>query len=93
MELRYPSETVSGVRPVDISDNGWIPGTAQRVADNTFHQVLLRPVLEPGVLAMELAAGCLLGTRRTRGKRAAVRWYLSGSHRRGGWWRGRRREE
>jgi hypothetical protein len=55
---------------VDINDNGWILGTAQRVSDNTFHQVLLRPVPEPG-MAVLLASAAVIMFRRQRSR---CRW-------------------
>jgi len=51
---------------VDINDTGWILGTAQRVSDNTFHQVLLRPVPEPSAALLLLAGGLLLRRHRRR---------------------------
>ena len=50
---------------VDINDNGWILGTAQQVSDNTFHQVLLRPVPEPSA-ALLLCVGAVITNRRLR---------------------------
>ena len=50
---------------VDINDAGWILGSAQRVSDNTFHQVLLRPVPEPGVTGLSVLAVVLVLRRRT----------------------------
>jgi len=51
---------------VDINNNGWILGAAQRVADTTYHQVLLRPVPDPGLtLLLGCAALATLRRRRT----------------------------
>ena len=53
---------------VGINDNGWILGSAQRVSDNTYHQVLLLPVPEPGTAGL-LAVAVVMVLRRRTGRR------------------------
>jgi hypothetical protein len=51
---------------VDINDEGWILATGFRRADRSYHQVILRPIPEPGatVLAVAGVSGLITSRRR-----------------------------